>query len=229
MNRRGRITIKRGKRSTMAPHQFGVVRRCLFDGVTISNPVTAIDAGLGRGFIAEDNHFSNIATGIATSSVPAIDLIIWNNTFDIVHYGVWLSYASTSPTFGRAVVLDNAFNLARDVASIGIQIVGTGTGQYFNQAVVRKNVIAADPLSTGSTSLLSGINIFNVVNAIVENNVISDCENSPGDPLEYQYCSTFKSFNNQNRSGTLLRAYDSVNSRYLMELQDFCEDALIGF
>jgi len=48
-------------------------------------------------------------------------------------------------------------------------------------------------------------------------------------PLSYQSCTNFKAFNNQQTNGTLLRAYNSATSCYLMELQDFIEDALLGF
>ena len=47
-------------------------------------------------------------------------------------------------------------------------------------------------------------------------------------PLYYTYCTTMKAFNNQKPDGTLLRALESTTGRYLMELQDFTEDALLG-
>jgi hypothetical protein len=226
----GAVTVVTGPPDTYTyyPHQFCVVRRCLFDGETIANLITAIDPGLGRGFIAEENEFSNIFKGIELQSVPAIDLIFWNNKFDVVQTAISLMHGSTSPRFGRAVIIDNAILLARGVTSGAIQIGPTsGTDKYFDQVIVRKNVIAADLLLTGSTSGLTGVKVWSVTNAIVENNVISDCETAG--PLDYRYCTTFKAFNNQNRAGTLLHAYNADLARYLMELQDFTEDALLGF
>jgi hypothetical protein len=106
---------------------------------------------------------------------------------------------------------------------------GDSSELNFKPVIVRENVIAADLLSTGSTSGLIGVKVLTVTNAIVENNVINDCENGSAGPLEYRYCTTFKAFNNRNRAGTTLHAYNADLARYLMELQDFTEDALLGF
>lgn len=86
--------------------------------------------------------------------------------------------------------------------------------------------MAPDPLSSGPTADLGGIVVKSTKNAVIENNVLDQCD---AVPLYYTYCTTVKAFNNQKPDGTLLRALDSVTGRYLMELQDFTEDALLGF
>jgi len=60
----------------------------------------------------------------------------------------------------------------------------------------------------------------------VENNVIQNCD---AVPLSFEWCTHYKSFNNQKTDGTLLHAFDVGAQRFLMELQDFTEDALLGF
>src|SRR5437868_4527689 len=107
------------------------------------------------------------------------------------------NYGSTMPQFGLAVILENAFALASGVTSNAIRIKPTsGTITFFNQIIIRKNVIAADPVSSLPTTGLTGINVFNVNNAIVENNLISDCENGAAGPLEIRYNTLLKAFNN---------------------------------
>jgi hypothetical protein len=68
--------------------------------------------------------------------------------------------------------------------------------------------------------------VKNTTNAIVENNVMKSCD---AEPLVCGWNTHFKAFNNQRTDGTLLRAYDTGTSQYLKELQDFTEDALLGF
>jgi hypothetical protein len=200
------------------------------DGADVSNDFIGIDTGLGRGFVIEENSLANLQTAIQLADVPAIDLIIWDNEFNIVQTGLNMTRTSATTTVGRIIAIENAIDLARDLNSIAMRVTGSpGTGIYFEQFIARKNIIRADPVSMGSTALLKGLAVENVRNAIVENNVISDCENGPTGPLSFHYCTTTKAFNNQDGGGTLLRAYDVANSRYLLELEDFCEDSLLGF
>jgi hypothetical protein len=230
------ILVQLDAASQLEAHQFCVVRQCFFNAEPITPPgspplvypAIGILTRSGRGFIAEENQMLKVTTGIKQEDAT-IDSIFWNNEFDVVQYGIDISHDATSPAVGRVIMIENAINLARTTA-VGIQVVGETTERNFKDIIVRKNVIAADPNSGGSTSSLAGIKVFNTTNAIVENNVINDCENGTTGPLEYGECDKFKAFNNQDRTGTLLRAYNSTSgaSRYLMELQDFTEDALLG-
>lgn len=231
------VLVKLAGASLSAPHQFCTVRRCVFNGEPASPPgsppvvypVTAIDPGLGRGFIAEENYMIRVETGVKLSYAAAIDLIFWNNEFNVVKFAFDMAHNGTgSNTVGRVVVIENAINLARidGVDCMGIRFIGVSNQQNFNQVILRKNLIAADPGTLGPTADLWGIVLKSCAEAIVENNIINDCD---AVPYTYADCTNFKSFNNQKKDGTLLHAYDSINSRFLMELQDFTEDALIGF
>lgn len=211
-------------------HQFCVARRCFVNAEDASKSYIGIDVGAGRGFIAEENEFHNLQTGIKLENAAAIDLIFWNNEFQIVKYAFNLSHnADSTDAVGRVVVIENAINLARSIAAIAVKISGESTERNFGQLIVRKNLIAADPDGSGGTSSLQGIEVKNVTDALVENNLINDCLDASANPLSFQNCTNFKAFNNQTSAGALLRAYDLGNTKYKMELQDFMEDALIGF
>ena len=218
-----------------AAHNFCVVRRCFLNGEPNPPPgsdifpVTAIDPGAGRGFIAEENTMAKVTTGIKTTNNPAIDLIFWNNQMNVVRYGIDIFHNDVgSAAVGRLVILENAINLARISGTdcTAIRVLGDVNEQNFKQVIVRKNVVAPDPESSGTTLYLGGIVVKSTTNAIIENNVLDQCDALP---LYYTYCATMKAFNNQKPDGTLLRALESITGRYLMELQDFTEDSLMTF
>jgi hypothetical protein len=168
----------------------------------------------------------NIKIGVYCAA-PALDLIVWNNNFSLINTGISLSYSSSTPKFGRAVILDNEFLLPRNTAATAVIVTGSSNGQYFDQVVVRNNYIAAE-LITGSTALLAGIQVFNASSAFIENNVIKDYGTAAEDAVSVQNCTVVKAFNNLNGTGQLLRAYDVTVGHTLQELEDFVEDSLIG-
>jgi hypothetical protein len=181
---------------------------------------------LGRGFVAEDNQFENVQTGIYCG-VAALDVIAWNNLFYLVEFGISLNYNSGAPAFGRAIIQQNDIVLPRGSAAQGILVTGSGSGQYFGQVVVRNNEVSAE-VGTGSTSLLAGIQVFNTTDANIENNVVKDYGTSAGDALSVQNCINVKAFNNLDGTGQLLNIYSFDVSHTLQEVEDYIEDSLLG-
>jgi hypothetical protein len=211
---------------TYYAHEFCTVRGCQFYGNATSEAVTGIDTGLGRGFVAEDNQFENVQTGIYCG-VAALDVIAWNNLFYLVEFGISLNYNSGAPAFGRAIIQQNDIVLPRGSAAQGILVTGSGSGQYFGQVVVRNNEVSAE-VGTGSTSLLAGIQVFNTTDANIENNVVKDYGTSAGDALSVQNCINVKAFNNLDGTGQLLNIYSFDVSHTLQEVEDYIEDSLLG-
>ena len=233
------ILVKLAGVSQSAPHEFCVVRQCVFNGEPITPPgsppevypVTGINPGLGRGFIAEENQMHKLTTGIKLTNAGAIDLIFWNNEMDVVRYGIDLAHNDVgTAAVGRVVMIENAINLARIPLTEcrGIRVIGDPFEQNFRDVIIRRNVIAPDPESAAATADLHGIVVHNTTNALVEQNVLDRCD---GVPFSYTDCIKLKAFNNQKPDGTLLRAYNSTAGQtgYLQELQDYVEDSLIGF
>jgi hypothetical protein len=168
----------------------------------------------------------------AAMEAAALDVILWNNELHVVRNGFSFSNSS-STSFGRLVLIENAINLASNtsgLASTAIAVSGNGSAQTFGVVICRKQVIAKDPASVGGTNTLIGISINNATDVIAENSIINDCDSvTAANALNFNYCGNFKPFNNQKSGGFLLHAYDTANARFKLELQDALEDALMGF
>jgi hypothetical protein len=214
------------------PHQFCCIRNCESDGVTVTNDITCIDPGLGHGLVIEMNAFFNCATGIRLNEIPARDIVVWDNYFYNCKKGLYLT-RTTTPTVGRFIVISNEFDLHPDAISTAIDVAGTGTSQFFDQFVCRKNVIRQKDGPTGIDPDLRGIILANISEAIVENNLINNCDSTSTNhhALQYSSCTYFKAFNNQTVGGQLLRAYDATSgqNRFRLELADEVQDSFLAF
>ncbi len=62
---------------------------------------------------------------------------------------------------------------------------------------------------------------------VVENNWINDSASNGQEAVSYASCERLKSFNNQDAAGKLLRAYDTGNNRWRLELQDELDDVYL--
>jgi hypothetical protein len=101
--------------------------------------------------------------------------------------------------------------------------VATGYGEL----IVRKNIISyvSDPASLPSGVAMTGIELSNATNVVVENNIMNNTA-SPYN-IRFTTCTTRKFFNNQSTAGQLLRGYDTAASLTVWELQDQVDDVLL--
>lgn len=221
-----------GDAANKRPHQFCAVRDCYFDAGNIALPLIGVSAGYGLGTVIEGNQFIDIKEGGPIDTVPTADLVVWNNFYFNVMNGVHSenSGAGLVPT-GRIVVMDNDFQMADSTGAQAVKLSGYApfpSTAVLGQAVVRGNLVRRRiNLDTPGTNLIQGIKFANALEVVVENNWINDSASNGQEAVSYANCNRLKSFNNQDAAGNLLRAYDTSNNRWRLELQDELDDVYL--
>ena len=127
---------------------------------------------------------------------------------------------------GRIIAAENVVELAHSVTGLsnptGLYLAGTAG---FTHAALRKNFVRDVTRPAGTTGGMRGISVSNATEAIIEDNILQNV--AADQAVRYSGCASTRFFNNQDASGSLLRALDTSSSKYALELEDSVQDVLV--
>lgn len=229
---------------TATGHHFCTIRNCALAGFPIDQSdqsveydrIRAIWPGIGVGTVIEGNQIANCAVGVSLQT-PTTDLVIWNNHFRNVSMGIWL-YNGYSTPVGRLICENNIIELSTYGDSLSGAISGYASVDWrtgialktpesavrFKQVVLRKNLIRDVQEVSGTPNGLRGVDVKRCGQVIIENNVISNVEESLA--VVTALSDSTKFFNNQDQSGTLLNGYNGTVKA--LELEDAVQDEIMA-
>lgn len=222
--------------SSASYHTACAIRNCWVDcaDAALERDYRAISATGGKGTIVEGNRIYNCKNGGpyydgAESGLETTDLVVRENYYYNVQFGVYLSTNASSGNVGRVIIQQNIFELAQvDPSPTAIALLGnnrTSPSRVFTQAIIRSNCIR--PVAgAADTQTTIGITLNSVDQTVVEDNVIGVA--TANKAVTHVTCDKVKSFNNQSPQGVILLGYNSGAAIHDSELTTEVEDALLN-
>lgn len=238
------IALHLGSTGGAPIHTSCAIRNCWVDlaiggAADFGKDLRALSVYCGAGTIVEGNRIYNCKNGgpyydgteasLPTTAQAVTDLVVRENYYYNVQFGVYFSTSASTGNVGRVVIDRNVFELEQTASGpIGVKLDGGSRSSppgVFTQAIIRGNCIrpadgAADTQST------IGVTLKSVDQAVVEDNVISVA--TANNAVTHVGCDKFKSFNNQSPQGVILPGYNSGASIHDAELTTDVEDALLN-
>lgn len=224
-------------------HQACVIRDCFINGANASGSFDlakdfkGLRASGGKGTIVEGNEVFNCRFGgpwqdavADTSDQLGTDLVIRNNYYYNVTYGLYLNRGYASAT-NRIIATRNQIELAPYGADgevpHGMDFLGGATGgNYgFEQLIVKNNTIRHTDGQAGAQAT-AGIRVVGCKEPTVQNNIINIY--SSINAVRHVSCPRFTIFNNRDTTGRLLQGVDESNGNSLdQELENEIENYLL--
>ena len=221
-------------------HTACAIRNCWVDcsDATFTKEYQAISAMFGKGTIVEGNRIYNCKNGgpyydgtegdLPTTVQAVTDLVVRDNYYYNVHFGVFISTNASSGNVGRVIIQKNVFELGQATsAPAAVTLFGGNRSSppgFFAQLILRGNLIRPVDGAAPSASTL-GITLNSVDEAVVESNVINVATSDKA--LSHTVCGSVKPFNNQSSAGVFLPGYDGTAFVHDPELTTDVQDVLL--
>lgn len=164
--------------TTNSPHAFCVARNNLLKGISGTSIVNGLTPGCGIGFIAEGNHFQDLASGITELAAmeTSRDIIIRHNYLRNVTTGI--NYARSTQVVQRMVIHDNLMDIRN--SGKGIRLVGTSTNTVYTTLIIRKNIIRNINWDATTPGTITGVEVSRAQDLVAQFNIINNYGTNQG-------------------------------------------------